>query len=80
MVFEYDNATNTHVAKAILTNETLGSNVFAQRFAIDDFDGDGNTEWVAADSEGDLFIYESTSTNNTFRLEWQTQLPLKNVT
>ncbi len=80
MVFEYDNATNTHVEKAILTNETLGSNVFAQRFAIDDFDGDGNTEWVAADSEGDLFIYESTSTNNTFRLEWQTQLPLKNVT
>ena len=80
MVFEYDNATNTHVEKAILTNETLGSNVFAQRFAIDDFDGDGNTEWVAADSEGDLFIYEPTSTNNTFRLEWQTQLPLKNVT
>ena len=80
MVFEYDNATNTHVEKAVLTNETLGSNVFAQRFAIDDFDGDGNTEWVAADSEGDLFIYEPTSTNNTFRLEWQTQLPLKNVT
>ena len=80
MVFEYDNATKTHVEKAILTNETLGSNVFAQRFAIDDFDGDGNTEWVAADSEGDLFIYEPTSTNNTFRLEWQTQLPLKNVT
>ena len=80
MVFEYDNATNTHVEKAILANETLGSNVFAQRFAIDDFDGDGNTEWVAADSEGDLFIYEPTSTNNTFRLEWQTQLPLKNVT
>ena len=48
MVFEYDNATNTHVEKAVLTNETPGSNVFAQRFAIDDFDGDGNTEWVAA--------------------------------
>ena len=56
-----------------------GSNVFAQRFAIDDFDGDGNTELVAGDSEGDLFIYGSTATN-TFRLEWQTQLPLKNIT
>ena len=79
LIFEYDNATNTLVEKAALVNETLGSNVFAQRFAIDDFDGDGNTELVAGDSEGDLFIYESAATN-TFRLEWQTQLPLKNIT
>ena len=56
-----------------------GSNVFAQRFAIDDFDRDGNTELVAGDSEGDLFIYESAATN-TLQLEWQTQLPLKNIT
>ena len=62
-----------------MTNETLGSNVFAQRFAIDDFDGDGNTELVAGDSEGDLFIYESAATT-PFQLEWQTQLPLKNIT
>ena len=80
LVFEYDNAANTQVEKAVLINETLGSNVFAQRFAIDDFDSDGRTELVAGDSEGELFIYESTSTNNTFRLEWQTQLPLKNIT
>ena len=66
LIFEYDNATNTYVERAILINETLGSNVFAQRFAIDDFDGDGSTELVAGDSEGDLFIYESASTN-TFR-------------
>ena len=79
LIFEYDNATNTYVERAVLINETLGSNVFAQRFAIDDFDGDGSTELVAGDSEGDLFIYESASTN-TFRLEWQTQLPLKNIT
>ena len=78
LVFEYDNATNTHIEKAVLVNETLGSNVFAQRFAIDDFDNDGNTELVAGDSEGDLFIYEPTSLG--FRLEWQTQLPLKNIT
>ena len=79
LIFEYDTATNTVVEKAALVNETLGSNVFAQRFAIDDFDGDGNTELVAGDSEGDLFIYESAATN-TFRLEWQTQLSLKNIT
>ena len=79
LIFEYDNATNTYVERAVLRNETPGSNVFAQRFAIDDFDGDGNTELVAGDSEGDLFIYESASTN-TFQLEWQTQLPLKNIT
>ena len=79
LIFEYDDATNTHVERAVLVNETLGSNVFAQRFAIDDFDGDGSTELVTGDSEGDLFIYESASTN-TFRLEWQTQLPLKNIT
>ncbi|MXV73954.1 S8 family serine peptidase [Candidatus Poribacteria bacterium] len=80
LVFEYDSLTNTHIEKAVLVNETPGSNVFAQRFAIDDFDGDGRTELVAGDGEGELFIYESVSTNNTFRLEWQTQLPLKNIT
>ena len=80
LIFEYDNATDALVEKNRLLNETSGSNVFAQRFAIDDFDGDGRTELVAGDSEGELFIYESTSTNNTFRLEWQTQLPLKNIT
>ena len=79
LIFHYDNATNTLVEKAALVNETPGSNVFAQRFAIDDFDRDGNTELVAGDSEGDLFIYESTAPN-TFQLEWQTQLPLKNIT
>ena len=80
LIFGYDKTTNTYVEKAVLVNETLGSNVFAQRFAIDDFDGDGRTELVAGDTEGDLFIYESTAAGNTFRLEWQTQLPLKNIT
>lgn len=79
LIFEYDNATNTLIQKNILLNETPGSNVFAQHFAIDDFDGDGNTELVAADSEGDLFIYQAAATN-AFQLEWQTQLPLKNIT
>ena len=79
LIFEYDNATNTHVERAVLINETPGSNVFAQHFAIDDFDADGRTEFVAGDSEGELFIYEAAATD-TFQLEWQTQLPLKNIT
>ena len=80
LIFGYDTATNTHIEKAVLVNETPGSNVFAQRFAIADFDNDGNTEFVAGDSEGEIFIYEPTPFSATFQLEWQTQLPLKNIT
>ena len=80
LVFGYDNATNTHIEKAVLVNETPGSNVFAQRFAIADFDNDGNTELVAGDSEGEIFIYQPTPVGHTFELEWQTRLPLKNIT
>ena len=80
LIFEYDPAVGTYVERAVLVNESAGSNVFAQRFAINDFDGDGSMELVAADSEGDLFVYESTSIRNTFRLEWQTRLPLEDIT
>ncbi len=80
LVFGYDNATNTHIEKAVFVNETPGSNVFAQRFAIADFDNDGNTELVAGDSEGEIFIYQPMPFGDTFQLEWQTQLPLKNIT
>ena len=80
LVYEYDTPTGTYLERAVLVNESAGSNVFAQNFAINDFDSDGSTELVAADSEGDLFVYESTSIRNTFRLEWQTQLPLKDIT
>ena len=80
LVFEYDPTVNAHVEKAVLVNESPGSNVFAQTFAIADFDEDGRTELVAGDSEGELFLYESTTISNTFRLEWQAQLPLKDIT
>ena len=80
IVFEYDPTVDAHVEKAVLVNESPGSNVFAQTFAIADFDEDGSTELVAGDSEGELFLYESTSIRNTFRLEWQAQLPLKDIT
>ena len=80
LIFEYDPFTRTYIERAVLVNESAGSNVFAQNFAINDFDGDGSMELIAADSEGDLFVYESTSIRNTFRLEWQMQLPLKDIT
>ena len=80
LIFEYDSTLNAHVEKAVLLNESPGSNVFAQTFAIADFDEDGRTELVAGDSEGELFLYESTTISNTFRLEWQAQLPLKDIT
>ena len=80
LIFEYDSVTNTYLERAVLINESAGSNVFAEHFAIGDFDNDGNVELVAGDSEGELFIYESTSTRNTFRLEWQMQIPLKDIT
>ena len=80
LVYEYDAATGTYLERAVLMNDSAGSNVFAQNFAINDFDADGSMELVAADSEGDLFIYESTSIRNTFRLEWQTRLPLEDIT
>ena len=80
LVYEYDAPTSTYLERAVLMNDSAGSNVFAQNFAINDFDADGSMELVAADSEGDLFVYESTSIRNTFRLEWQTQLPLEDIT
>ena len=80
LIYEYDAATNTYLERAVLMNESAGSNVFAQNFALNDFDADGSMELVAADSEGDLFVYESTSIRNTFRLEWQTRLPLEDIT
>ena len=80
LVFGYDNATQTHIRKAVLHNETAGANVFAQRFAIADFDSDGNTELVAGDSDGDLFVYQPTPLGDTLQLEWQTRLPLRNIT
>ena len=80
LVFGFDPATNTHIRKAVLLNESTGANIFAHRFAIADFDSDGNTELVTGDSEGEIFIYQATAFADTLQLEWQTQLPLKNIT
>ena len=55
LVYEYDAATGTYLERAVLMNDSAGSNVFAQNFAINDFDADGSMELVAADSEGRSF-------------------------
>lgn len=47
----------------IIKNETGGSNVFGEQFAIADFDGNGISELMVGDSEGELFIYESVGDN-----------------
>ena len=47
----------------VIKNETEGSNVFGEQFAIGDFDGNGILELMVGDSEGDLFIYESVGDN-----------------
>lgn len=64
---------------AQIPNETEGDNVFAQHFAIDDFDADGNQDLVVSDSEGELFIYTAVA-NDRYRLQWHTQLGIKDVT
>lgn len=61
-----------------LINETEGKNIFAQHFAIDDFNDNGNVDLLVGDSEGELFIY-STTANDSFRLQWQTQLSIEDI-
>ena len=43
----------------VIKNETEGSNVFGEQFAVGDFDANGILELIVGDSEGELFIYES---------------------
>lgn len=61
-----------------IKNETAGSNVFGEQFAIGDFDGNGILELMVADSEGELFIYESVGDNLLIET-WRLKLDLKNV-
>ena len=77
LIFE-NKGNNLYDRVTELVNETEGKNVFAKHFAIDDFNADGNGDLVVGDSEGELFIY-SAITNDSFRLQWQTQLSIDDV-
>ena len=77
LIFEV-RGNNLYEEIAQLPNETEGDNVFAQHFAIDDFNADGNRALVAGDSEGELFIYTALA-NDSPHLQWHTQLDISDV-
>ncbi len=77
LIFE-NRGNNLYDRTAELVNETEGKNVFALDFAIDDFNVDGKDDLIVGDSEGEIFIYTATA-NNSFHLQWQTQLGIDDV-
>ena len=62
----------------VIENETEGSNVFGEQFAVGDFDANGALELMVGDSEGELFIYESVG-NNLLVEKWRMKLDIKNA-
>ncbi len=62
----------------IIKNETEGSNVFGERFAIGDFDANGILELMVGDSEGELFIYESVGDNRLVET-WRMKLDVEDA-
>ena len=62
----------------IIKNETEGSNVFGEQFAVGDFDANGVLELMVGDSEGELFIYESVG-DDLLVEKWRMKLDIKNA-
>ena len=62
----------------IIKNETEGSNVFGEQFAVGDFDANGVLELMVGDSEGELFIYESVG-DDLLVEKWRMKLNIKNA-
>ena len=58
---------------AILENPTVGNNGLSANLATGDFDGDGQIEILAADADGDVFIYEA-SGDNRYSQTWVARL------
>ena len=56
-----------------LPNETAGTNVYGEQLGIGDFDGDGKTELLVGDSEGELHLYEAAG-DNQLTLTWRLQI------
>ena len=64
---------------AELPNPTSGENQNGVPFCeYGDFDNDGYLEFLAGDSDGDLYIYENTG-DNAYQMTWQTSLPLQDA-
>lgn len=68
------NGNDSYSNIAILNNPTQGKNGIDTRFAIGDFDADGQIEILAGDNDGELFIYENVG-NNQYRQTWVGTLP-----
>ncbi|MXY99525.1 S8 family serine peptidase, partial [Candidatus Poribacteria bacterium] len=73
-IFVYEaEGDNSYRNTAILENPTVGDNGLSVNLATGDFDGDGQTEILAADDDGDVFIYETTG-DNRYSQTWITRL------
>ena len=62
----------------VIKNETAGSNVFGEQFAVGDFNGNGIPELVTGDSEGELFVYESVGDNMLIET-WRIKLDVEDA-
>ena len=62
----------------VIKNETEGSNVFGEQFAVGDFDANGILELIVGDSEGELFIYESVG-DDLLVEKWRMKLDIENA-
>ena len=65
---------NNHRTIASFENPTLGSNGIRANSAVGDFDDDGQMEILIGDSDGDVFVYETTG-NNQYKQTWSIKLP-----
>ena len=74
-VFE-NTQNNNYEIVASFNNPTDGENQNGvPHCEFGDFDGDGKTEILLGDSDGDLYIYENNG-DNSFELTWQYKMPL----
>ena len=70
---------NTYDVASVLPNPTLGENgTGVPHSEIGDFDNDGKMEILLGDSDGDLYIYESTG-DNLMDSIWQERMPLQDT-
>lgn len=78
-VIIFENAgDDTFRQMASLPNPTEGRNSTGTRFAVADFDGDGKTEILAGDSDGDLFIFEATG-DDAYETIWSDNTGLEDA-
>ncbi len=64
---------NDYQLVATLESPMWGNNGISPNFATGDFDGDGQTEILAGDNDGYVFIHEATG-NNQYRQTWISRL------